>query len=182
MNAKRIFLSGIIATACLATSAVMAAPRASGGSRSGAHFSGGGARFSGSGARFSGSSRFANRSAFARSSGLNNGHWHHHHHGRTVFIGGFGYPYGYPWYDSYYYPYGYYDYNQSAVYEGASAYDDGLVMQVQHRLARAGLYHGSVDGVMGPETRRAIRAYERSHNLQVDGAIDDRLLDTMNIR
>ena len=89
---------------------------------------------------------------------------------------------GYPWYDPYYYPYGYYDYNRPAVYEGTAAYDDGLVVQVQHRLARAGFYHGSVDGVMGPETRHAIRAYERSHNLRVDGAIDDRLLDTMDIR
>jgi|CZKQ01.1.fsa_nt_gi hypothetical protein len=177
MNAKRIFLSGIVATTCLAASAVIAAPRASGGSGSGAHFSG-------SSARFSGSPRFAgNRSAFARTSGVNSGHWHHHH-GHVFFGGGFGYPYGYgyPWYDPYYYPYDYYDYNRPVVYEGAAAYDDGLTVQVQHRLARAGYYHGSVDGVMGPETRHAIRTYERSRNLRVDGAISDRLLDTMDIR
>jgi peptidoglycan hydrolase-like protein with peptidoglycan-binding domain len=57
-----------------------------------------------------------------------------------------------------------------------------MVVQVQQRLARGGFYHGSIDGVMGPETRRAIRAYERSHNLRVDGALDDRLLDSMDIR
>src|SRR5471032_3219004 len=132
MNAKRIFLSGIVATTCLAASAVIAAPRASGGSGSSAHFSGSSARFSGSSARFSGSPRFAgNRSAFARTSGVNSGHWHHHH-GHVFFVGGFGYPYGYgyPWYDPYYYPYGYYDYNdynRQVVYEGTPAYDDGLV-------------------------------------------------------
>jgi hypothetical protein len=170
MNAKRIFLSGIIAIACLTTSVVMAAPRAQGGSASGARFS--------SGAHFT-----ASRTAFGRA-GINNGNWHHHHN-HFVFVGGFGYPFGYPWYDPYYYPYGYYDYygyNRPDVYQGGSAYDDGLVGQVQHRLARAGYYHGSVDGVMGPETRRAIRTYERSNNLRVDGAISDRLLDTMNIR
>ena len=179
MNAKKILLSGIIATACLTASAVMAAPRAQGGSA--------GARFSG-GARFSAASHFAaSRSGFARTAGIHsgnwhNGNWHHHHHGRVVFVGGFGYPFGYPWYDPFYYPYGYYDYDRPTVYEGTAANDDGLVVQVQQRLARAGFYRGSVDGVMGPETRRAIRAYERSHNLRVDGALDDRLLDTMNIR
>lgn len=173
MNAKKIILSGIVATACLTASAVMAAPRAQGSSA--------GARFSG-GARFSSAPHFAtSRAGFARSAGINNGNWHHHH-GRVVFVGGFGYPFGYPWYDPFYYPYGYYDYNRPTVYEGTPAYDDGLVVQVQQRLARAGFYHGSVDGVMGPETRRAIRSYERSHNLRVDGAIDNRLLDTMNIR
>jgi hypothetical protein len=170
MNAKRIFLSGIIATACLTASAVMAAPSASRGSGSAGHSSA--------------ASHFAtSRPGFARATGANSGNWHHHH-GHVFFGGGFGYPYGYgyPWYDPYYYPYDYYDYNRPVVYEGAAAYDDGLIVQVQHRLARAGYYHGSVDGVMGPETRHAIRTYERSRNLRVDGAISDRLLDTMDIR
>jgi peptidoglycan hydrolase-like protein with peptidoglycan-binding domain len=35
------------------------------------------------------------------------------------------------------------------------------VAELQSRLARAGYYHGSNDGIMGPATRRAIRAYER---------------------
>jgi peptidoglycan hydrolase-like protein with peptidoglycan-binding domain len=37
------------------------------------------------------------------------------------------------------------------------------VAELQRRLARAGYYHGSVDGVLGPQTRRAIRAYEQDH-------------------
>src|SRR5438477_551761 len=37
------------------------------------------------------------------------------------------------------------------------------VAELQRRLAHAGYYHGSVDGVLGPQTRRAIRAYERDH-------------------
>jgi len=39
------------------------------------------------------------------------------------------------------------------------------VVEVQRRLARAGYYHGPIDGILGPQTRRAIRAYERDHNM-----------------
>ena len=38
------------------------------------------------------------------------------------------------------------------------------VSELQQRLSRAGYYHGSVDGVLGPQTRRAIRAYEQDHD------------------
>jgi len=38
-----------------------------------------------------------------------------------------------------------------------------LTAQLQRRLARAGYYHGAIDGIMGPVTRRAIRAYERDY-------------------
>jgi len=35
--------------------------------------------------------------------------------------------------------------------------------ELQRRLSRAGYYHGAIDGIMGPQTRRAIQAYERDH-------------------
>jgi Putative peptidoglycan binding domain len=114
-----------------------------------------------------------------------------------------GYPYGYD-------PYGYSSYNQ--VYQGGTVYGDdsaysddaaynngagyynnggayrggrtngSMVAQVQRALARDGFYKGEIDGVMGPRTYYAIRAYERSHNLRVDGAINDQLLGTMGLR
>jgi peptidoglycan hydrolase-like protein with peptidoglycan-binding domain len=43
---------------------------------------------------------------------------------------------------------------------------------LQRRLARAGYYHGAIDGIMGPATRRAIRAYERTHNPSAYGMTD----------
>lgn len=110
-----------------------------------------------------------------------NHHHHHHHHNNVVFIGDFGYPFGYPYWWDYYYPYSYYDYDQP-VYEDAAAYDDSLVAQVQSSLARSGYYRGAIDGLMGPETRRAIRGYERSHGLRVDGAISNSLIGTMGLR
>jgi hypothetical protein len=130
-------------------------------------------------------------------------HHHRHHSYSNISIGfgfssypywGYGYypgsyygyyPYGYR---SSYYPYGYsyypYTYGYSSyrpVYRGQSA-SANVTVRVQERLARAGYYHGAIDGVIGPETRRAIRAYERAHNLRVDGVISDQLLGTMGLR
>ena len=67
------------------------------------------------------------------------------------------------------------------IYSDAAITDDATVAAVQRRLARTGYYRGSVDGVIGNGTRTAIRAYERSHGLVVDGRIDRRLLVTMGL-
>src|SRR5438552_8179272 len=46
---------------------------------------------------------------------------------------------------------------------------------------RAGYYHGSIDGVNGNGTRRAIREYERAHGLPGDGKMGQQLLTTMGL-
>ncbi len=131
----------------------------------------------------------------------NGGNWRHHHHNNNdvIFIGSFGFPfwglgwgypygygYGYPYgYDyGYGYPYGYgYEYDYGNYYGDAGYGNQGYgygdrsrggssVAQLQRRLARAGYYHGSIDGIMGPETRRAIRAYEGSRNQRDYGMTD----------
>jgi peptidoglycan hydrolase-like protein with peptidoglycan-binding domain len=56
-----------------------------------------------------------------------------------------------------------------------------LVAQVQSRLAELGYYHGVIDGIMGPQTRAAIAAYEGTHHLVVDGMINQQLLDRMGL-
>ena len=117
--------------------------------------------------------------------------WNHHRYYRPrsnfYFGTGFGYPYygygyGYPYYGSY--PYGY-DYGyyapRTTVYATRGINDDATVAAVQRRLARGGYYHGSVDGVIGPGTRAAIRAFERNNGLPVDGLIDPQLLRTMGL-
>ncbi len=105
-----------------------------------------------------------------------------HHRSRVVIFDTFGYPffpYWYPyWYG--YYPYGYYYYN-GPVY-GKTYGDGSIVAEVQRPLARAGYYHGAIDGVVGPQTRGAIRAYERAHGLRVDGVISRQLIATMGPR
>ena len=115
--------------------------------------------------------------------------------GTSVYIGGFGYPYygygyGYP-YSYGYYPYGSgygygYDYSPGytyGYYRSSYGYNGGsVVFEVQRRLARAGYYRGPIDGVMGPGTRWAIRAYERNHGLRVDGVISGPLMRNMGLR
>jgi hypothetical protein len=112
-------------------------------------------RFSTTGTnRFSGTRNFSGRNSFS-------GNRHHHHHNNVVFFGGFGYPY---WYDYYPYPYGYYDYGYPGAYYDEGVGDEGSsVADLQQRMAQAGYYHGAIDGIMGPETRRALRAYQRDN-------------------
>src|SRR5213083_1806203 len=99
------------------------------------------------------------------------------------------YGYGYDNYSAPAYGYGYYG-NQGYGYGNqgrgndnqANSYGDrSSIEQLQRRLARAGYYHGAIDGIMGPETRRAIRAYERDHNMPAYGLIDRQLLTTMGL-
>jgi hypothetical protein len=102
---------------------------------------------------------------------------------RTVFIGGFGFPWwwgwgwgwgwGYPYGYYGYYPYDYYGYGYGQYGYGPSGdgYDYGQygdssksrVAELQRRLTKAGYYRGAIDGILGPQTRAAIRAYEREH-------------------
>jgi Putative peptidoglycan binding domain len=90
----------------------------------------------------------------------------------------FGFPFYYP-YPYYPYPYGdYYSYGYGAYGYGVNG---SMVAQVQRRLASAGYYSGPIDGVVGSGTRRAIRAYQRSHGLPIDGTIHRRLLATMGL-
>jgi len=94
-----------------------------------------------------------------------------------------GYPYG-GYYGSDYQYGGYQDGGYSGnVYRGRARgdRDAALVARVQQRLARAGIYRGPIDGVLGDRTRYAIRVYERIHGLPADGRIDPRLLATMGI-
>ena len=86
---------------------------------------------------------------------------------QVIFIGDFGFPWWWgwgwgPWWGgSWGYPYGYYGGYGSGYGYGDSS--RSRVAELQRRLAQAGYYHGAIDGIMGPATRRAIRAYER-HN------------------
>ncbi len=104
----------------------------------------------------------------------------------AFFGAGFPFFFPYPYYG--YYPYGYdgyyapppvYDGYAPPGYQGSG--NVSLVLQVQRRLAHAGYYHGTIDGVIGSGTRQAIRAYERAHGLPVDGRIDAPLLAAMGL-
>jgi len=115
----------------------------------------------------------------------NNWNWHHHHHDHdVVFISDFGFPFwgwwGYPYYYSYPYgyPYGYYGsgyyvdpgygYGYGNGYDNGYAYGygnhyDAKVAELQRRLTNAGYYRGEIDGIFGPRTQYALKAYRHDH-------------------
>jgi hypothetical protein len=168
MNTKRVFLASCLAAVALTASPAIAAPRSSSMVRSAPTTV----------TRSTPTNRtiivrnrpFRDRFIFVDSFGFGFPNW------------GWGWPYSYGYYpypDNYYpYSYGYYS---RPVYGGQSA-NSSVVARVQQRLARAGYYHDAVDGVVGPRTRSAIRAYERAHGLRVDGVISEQLLGTMGLR
>lgn len=48
-----------------------------------------------------------------------------------------------------------------------------LIGQVQTKLKQAGLYGGEITGVRTNQTTRAIRAFQRAHNLHVNGDLNE---------
>jgi hypothetical protein len=180
MNAKPILFVSCVAAMTLSASVAMAGPH---GGPAGGGFSGGGSRSGGGGFR-GGAAPARMTPGFAQAGsrfgtgvsrnfrGNRDRFRHRDFDDRFVFFGDFGDPFFYPYYYGYYpygyYPYGYgYDPYDQPGYEGVAAGRGSSVAGIQLRLARAGYYHGRIDGVMGPRTRYAIRAYERSHNLRV---------------
>jgi Putative peptidoglycan binding domain len=149
---------------------------------------------------------FARRSAGWHSDwDRNRDHWWHGHCCRFVngswFIFDLGF---YPWWWSYGYPYSYsYDYYpnnyspygyDSGVYDGDDAeyysrgaydssdqYNDRTIADVQTQLAREGYYRGDIDGVLGPETRRAIVSFQSDHGLRVTGNLTRETLSTLGL-
>lgn len=93
-----------------------------------------------------------------------------------------GYPYsGYNNYYSYYGGYPYNGYTTYSYYTPTYRYNGSTVAAVQQRLGRLGYYHGVVDGIMGPQTRNAIAAFESRNGLGVDGTISRPLLDSLGL-
>jgi len=183
MNSKKIILLGCVAACVFAASTATAQVRGHGGSmgrmgmRGGAvpHSMGrmptqrGPMMNSPSGFQRFGNRNFNRNDGFRHFNRFNDGrfvrnHRFHrfNHFNNVVFIGDFGFPWWWGWG----YPYGYYGgynygyYGSGYGYGGSSG---SRVADLQSRLARAGYYHGAIDGIMGPATRRAIRAYERDH-------------------
>jgi hypothetical protein len=113
---------------------------------------------------------------------------------------GYGYPYygyyPYNYYPSdYYYPSGDYSYgygpgaydNGGGGYYGSGAYDssdqytDRTIADVQTQLAKEGYYRAEIDGVLGPETRRAIVSFQSDHGLRVTGNLTQETLSTLGL-
>ena len=160
------------------------------------------------GTRYSGTRSYANRQYSGTRYYGRTGYYGNNYGGGTrVYYSGGGYPYsgyssGWPYSNwgygtSGYYPYSYYSgypggysyyggypysgYNSYSYYAPAYGYNSSTVAAVQRRLGNLGYYHGVVDGVIGPQTRGAIAAFESRNGLAVDGAIDRPLLNSLGL-
>ena len=55
-----------------------------------------------------------------------------------------------------------------------------LVLALQKALTKLGYNTGQADGIIGPLTRKRIRAFERDHKLQVTGRVSGRLVEAIH--
>ncbi|MEQ9607470.1 MAG: peptidoglycan-binding domain-containing protein [Kiloniellaceae bacterium] len=63
------------------------------------------------------------------------------------------------------------------IAQAETGLETAYVRGVQKELAAHGYKPGPIDGVAGPQTRAAVRAYQAAAGLAVDGKADKRLLD-----
>ncbi|MBO0694727.1 MAG: peptidoglycan-binding protein [Verrucomicrobia bacterium] len=143
-----------------------------------------------SGGRYYTQNRFAGRGYYGGTGYYYGGPRYSYGGSYYPYNGSYGYyPYGYNgsyYYGSNYgsYPYSYYrGYPDSYSYyqRGYGGYDDATVAAVQRRLGELGYDVGVVDGVVGPQTRAAIAAFQSTHGMVADGMITTRLLDRMGL-
>lgn len=66
--------------------------------------------------------------------------------------------------------------DDSAASAPAAKIGDPTVMKVQSVLSELDLYAGAIDGLVGPQTNKAVEEYQRIVGLDVTGMIDDDLL------
>jgi peptidoglycan hydrolase-like protein with peptidoglycan-binding domain len=55
------------------------------------------------------------------------------------------------------------------------------VKQVQEALKNKGHDPGPVDGIMGPNTRQALREFQKENNLQATGRVDDKTASALGV-
>lgn len=68
-----------------------------------------------------------------------------------------------------------------AIDIGPYAQAQPVEVSVQSVLARQGYYQGPIDGRVGPSTSRAIRNYQRDHQLTSTGTINPALITSMGL-
>jgi N-acetylmuramoyl-L-alanine amidase len=55
------------------------------------------------------------------------------------------------------------------------------IVAVQQALSQLGYYHGPIDGVIGPQTVKAVRWFQSVDTLSVTGQIDSPTLKALGI-
>ncbi len=136
-----------------------------------------------------GGKRTFNRNSFAVACGNinrtpHNRNWWRSRYNTTFVLFGGGYYY---WWGDYWYPaFGYSPYYNSYIYSepiyGYDNLDPGQVIEnVQVALRDQGYYPGAIDGLIGPQTRAALAAFQRDHGLIITEAVDEPTLVTLGL-
>ena len=109
--------------------------------------------------------------------------WWRNNCSRIILVGG-GWWY---WNSGYWYPawgydpyYTYYPYD-GPIYGYGDLTPDQVIVNVQTQLRNDGYYAGAIDGVLGPQTRHAIAAFQADHGLAVTSAVDEPTLATLGL-
>jgi peptidoglycan hydrolase-like protein with peptidoglycan-binding domain len=55
------------------------------------------------------------------------------------------------------------------------------VKEAQVKLKQDGLYHGRIDGIIGPQTRRALTDFQKRENLPQTAALDQQTMQKLNV-
>jgi peptidoglycan hydrolase-like protein with peptidoglycan-binding domain len=66
-------------------------------------------------------------------------------------------------------------------YNAARGAPDAIVREAQRVLSEQGYYQGPLDGIRGPETRRAIWDFQKAKGLRVSGSLDSRTLEALDL-
>jgi hypothetical protein len=108
--------------------------------------------------------------------------WWRNHYTRVIFVSG-GWWYwntGY-WYPAWGYdPYAYYPYD-GPIYGYGDLRPDRVIVNVQIQLQRDGYYAGPADGILGPQTRQALAAFQAENGLAITSAVDRPTLATLGL-
>jgi peptidoglycan hydrolase-like protein with peptidoglycan-binding domain len=65
--------------------------------------------------------------------------------------------------------------------QNASGPSTEVVREAQTKLQHDGFYNGPIDGIVGPETRQALAAYQQRQGLQQTASLDPPTLERMNL-
>ena len=108
--------------------------------------------------------------------------WWNNNYSRIVFVlGGWWYWDAGYWYPAWgYAPYANYIYD-GPIYGYGSLTPDQIIVNVQVALRDWGYEPGPIDGVLGPQTRGALAAFQADNGLLVTSAVDRPTLTTLGL-
>ncbi len=70
---------------------------------------------------------------------------------------------------------------KKAPVEPASSTQKPEIKKAQESLQEKGFYKGSIDGIIGPATRKAIREFQKAENLPVSGQLDAQTANRLGV-